>query len=160
MDFDQAFDQLLGHEGGYSNNPVDPGGETMWGVTQRVAVANGYAGAMRDLPRDTAKVIYRRMYWEAVQADQLPSTLRFDVFDAAVNSGVSQAAKWLQLAVGTTPDGVIGAVTIAAARGAGPLVPARYSGLRLQFMTNLPTWSAFGKGWARRIASNLTRQEV
>ncbi|HVR50586.1 MAG TPA: glycosyl hydrolase 108 family protein [Pseudorhodoferax sp.] len=155
MDFDTAFDRLIGHEGGYANHPSDPGGETMWGVTAKVARADGYTGAMRDLPRDRAKSIYRRLYWAPVQADQLPACLRFDVFDAAVNSGPGQAAKWLQQAVGATADGVIGAKTIAAARGADAGAVARFNGIRLRFMTDLPTWPAFGRGWARRIASNL-----
>ena len=155
MNFDQAFDRLLGHEGGYSDNPADPGGVTMWGVTLRVARANGYQGAMRDLPRDTAKAIYRTQYWDAVKAEQLPEAIRYDVFDAAVNSGNAQAAKWLQRAVGVKDDGVIGPATIAAALMAGPTLPARYNGTRLLFMTDLAGWSAFSKGWARRIALNL-----
>lgn len=160
MNFDDAFTRLLGHEGSYANHPDDPGGETMWGVTKRVAVAFGYTAPMRDMPRDTAKAIYRKQYWDAIQADQLPDSARFEVFDAAVNSGVSQAVKWLQRAVGTNADGVIGAVTIAAARSAGPQLGAHYNGQRLQFMTDLPTWPTFGKGWARRIAANLMRLEA
>lgn len=155
MTFDQAFDRLIGHEGGYSNHPADPGGETMWGVTARVARANGYAGPMRDLPREKAKAIYRRLYWDAVKADQLPAVVRFDVFDGAVNSGVEQSAKWLQRASGAVADGIVGPKTVAAAAAAGPVIAAKYNGHRLQFMSDLPTWGSFGKGWARRIASNL-----
>ena len=159
MTFDEAFDLLIGHEGGYANHPSDPGGETMWGVTARVARANGFTGDMRDLPRDKAKQIYRDLYWTPVKADQLPQAVRFDVFDAAVNSGTDQAAKWLQRVVGAAPDGKIGPATIAAAVAAGPLIGARFNGVRLQFMTDLPTWGAFGKGWARRVAGNLQRLE-
>lgn len=157
MDFNQAFDVLLGHEGGFSDHPSDPGGATRWGVTERVARADGYTGDMREYPRDSARAVYRRLYWDAVQADQLPGPLRFHVFDAAVNSGVKQATLWLQRTVGAQPDGVIGAKTIAAARGADAGAPARYSGHRLAFMADLPTWPAFGRGWSRRIASNLQR---
>ena len=157
MDFEQAFDLLLGHEGGYSAHPADPGGATRWGVTERVARAAGYVGDMRDFPKDQSKAIYRREYWDAVMADQLPDSIRFDVFDAAVNSGVGQAVKWLQAAVGAQQDGVIGAKTIAAARQAGAPAAARFNGARLEFMAGLPTWPAFGRGWARRIASNLGR---
>jgi lysozyme family protein len=160
MNFDEAFDRLIGHEGGYSNHPSDPGAETMWGVTARVARANGYSGDMRALPREKAKQIYLAKYWEPVRAYELPDAIRFDVFDAAVNSGPSQAIEWLQAAVGAGVDGEIGPKTIAAARAADPLAPARFNGLRLQFMTNLPTWGAFGKGWARRVAGNLQRLEV
>lgn len=155
MNFDQAFDRLLGHEGGYSNNSADPGGETMWGVTARVARADGYLGEMRDLPRDRAKSIYRRLYWDAVKADQLPDVVRFDVFDGAVNSGPVQSIKWLQRAAGAADDGILGPKTMAAAVAAGPALAARYSGHRLRFMTDQPTWGSFGKGWARRIAANL-----
>lgn len=159
MTFDEAFDRLIGHEGGYADHPSDPGGQTMWGVTARVARANGFTGDMRDLPREKAKQIYRDLYWSPVKADQLPEAAQFDVFDAAVNSGVGQAAKWLQRVVGATPDGSIGPATIAAAAAAGPLIGARFNGVRLQFMTDLPTWGAFGKGWARRVAGNLQRLE-
>ena len=157
MTFDEAFDRLLGHEGGYANHPSDPGGETMWGVTARVARANGFRGDMRDLPRDKAKQIYHDLYWAPVRADELPEGIRFDVFDAAVNSGPSQAAEWLQRVVGATPDGVIGPQTLRAVAAAGPQIAAQFNGVRLQFMTDLPTWGAFGRGWARRIASNLRR---
>ena len=155
MNFDQSFDKLLGHEGAYSNNPADPGKETMWGVTARVARADGYTGPMRELPRDRAKSIYRRSYWDAVKADQLPDFVRFDVFDGAVNSGPEQSVKWLQRAAGAVDDGIVGPKTIAAAVAAGPALAARYNGHRLRFMTDRSTWPTFGKGWARRIAANL-----
>lgn len=82
MNFDQAFEALIGHEGGYSNNPSDPGGETMFGITARVARQAGYHGAMRSLPLVTAKQIAKNQYWDAVRADELPAQVRFDVFDA------------------------------------------------------------------------------
>lgn len=159
MTFDDAFDRLLGHEGGYANDSRDPGQETMWGVTAKVARRNGYQGEMRYLPRDKAKQIYRDLYWAPIRADELPEALRFDVFDAAVNSGVEQAVKWLQRVVGVPADGAIGPQTLAAVAKADALVPARFLGVRLQFMTDLPVWGAFGKGWSRRIAANLMRLE-
>ena len=156
MNFDAAFDRLLGHEGGYSFHKDDPGGETMWGVTYRVARAFGYHGDMRSLPRDLAKTIYRQRYWDAVRADELPAEVRFDVFDAAVNSGVTQAAKWLQRVVGAAEDGVIGPITVQMVAEKNPVaVAAAINGERLDLMTSTPNWGAFGKGWARRIAANL-----
>lgn len=152
MNLEQSLKHLLGNEGGYSNNPVDPGGETMYGVTFRVARAYGYTGAMKDLPWQTAMDIYAKNYWAPIKADQLPDTLRFHVFDAAVNSGPGQAVKWLQRAAGITQDGLIGPQTISAA---SRVTPAQYSAIRLRFMTDLSTWLTFGKGWARRIADNL-----
>jgi lysozyme family protein len=156
MDFDHAFDLLLGHEGTYSRHPDDPGGETMWGITRKVALQEGYSGDMHILPRDTAKGIYRRRYWDAIKADSLPADLRFSLFDAAVNSGIAQAVKWLQRAVDVVDDGALGPLTIQAAQRANGLRTAvALNALRLDFMTSLPTWGAFGRGWARRIATNL-----
>ncbi len=161
MNFDQAFERLLGHEGGYSDNAADPGGKTRYGVTERVARAKGYTGDMRDLPLDFAKYrVYRPDYWDAIHAEELPYSVRFDVFDAAVYHGPSQAAKWLQRAAWTQPDGVIGAATIGAARAAGPMLAAKFNGYRLQFYTDLSTWPSFGKGWSRRVASNLLALEA
>ena len=153
MEFDRAFTRLLGHEGGFVDHPSDPGGATRWGVTERVARANGYAGHMRDFPEVAARHIYRREYWQAVRADELPPALRYAVFDAAVNSGVRQSVLWLQRAIGAHEDGRIGPQTLTMARAAHPdFVLRRLLAQRLRFMTDLPTWPAFGRGWARRVA--------
>lgn len=153
MNFDQAFTKLLGHEGAYVNHPNDPGGETMWGVTIAVAREYGYAGSMKDLPQDLARKIYRASYWDKVYADDLPPAVRYAVFDAAVNSGTGQAARWLQRALGVADDGKIGAITIAHARQADPeVLKAKILAQRLRFMTSLTGWPSFSRGWARRIA--------
>ena len=160
MTFDEAFHKLLGHEGGYSDHAADTGGRTMWGVTERVARQHGYTGEMRDLPQAFAKQVYLNSYWKPIKAEELPSAIRFHVFDAAVNSGTGQAIRWLQRAVGERQDGIIGPLTLAAVRQIEPLVLAsRYSGLRLRFMTDLSNWTNFGRGWARRIADNLIEVE-
>lgn len=156
MTFDDAFDALLGHEGAYSRHPDDPGGETMWGVTRKVALQEGYQGQMRLLPRDFAKTIYRKRFWDAVKAEQLPNLIRFSVFDAAVNSGVTQSAKWLQRALEVEDDGVIGPMTLKAAENCAPLdVAIRINCMRLEFMTDLPQWGSFSRGWVRRVVKNL-----
>ena len=155
-DFDESFHKLLGHEGGYSNHSKDRGGETMWGVTIAVARANGYQGAMKELPVSKAKDIYKQAYWNPIRADELPAEIRYLVFDAAVNSGVKQAVKWLQRAVGAQEDGVVGKGTLEACKVVEPhLVARRMLSARLEFMTSLSSWSSFGKGWARRVASLL-----
>jgi len=156
MNFDQAFDMLIGFEGGYADDSRDPGGETMWGVTARVARKDGYIGEMRDLPRDRAKAIYHAKYWDPIQADRIPETARFVVFDAAVNSGTEQAIRWLQRTLDVGEDGVLGPLTVLALQQAsGLLLAVVFTAERLDFMTSLPTWGAFGKGWARRIAADL-----
>lgn len=152
MNIERALELLLGHEGGFVDHPRDPGGATNFGITQRVARAHGYTGHMRNLPKSKAIEIYRKDYWDAIRADALPDDIRFHVFDAAVNSGPVQAIKWLQRAGGVAEDGIVGPKTIAAA---GLVSVAKYSGIRLRFMTGLKTWDTFGKGWARRIADNL-----
>ncbi|MGY6256527.1 glycoside hydrolase family 108 protein [Paraburkholderia caledonica] len=154
--FDDAFDALIGNEGGYSNNPADPGGETMWGVTARVAHASGYAGAMRELPRDTAKTIAKKLYWDPLRLDELDARVAFQIFDANYNGG--HPVIWMQGAAGAKVDGLIGPVTIAAVQATDPLrFMLRWNALRLRYFTSLSTWSSFGKGWANRIASNLTK---
>lgn len=156
MDFDTAFTILLKHEGDYSDHPSDPGGQTRYGVTEAVAREVGYRGDMRELPIDLAKRIYRERYWNAVRADELPESVRYAVFDGAVNSGPRQAILWLQRAVGVKADGIIGPQTLAAVRAADPeRLLRRILAQRLRFMTGLPNWPAFGRGWARRIADLL-----
>lgn len=153
MNFNQAFDILLRHEGGFSDHPADPGGKTRFGITEAVAREVGYRGDMRELPMDLAKRIYKDRYWDAVRADELPAEVRYAVFDAAVNSGPRQAIRWLQRAVGAKDDGIIGPQTLALVRGANPeQVLRRMLAQRLRFMAGLPNWPAFGRGWARRIA--------
>ena len=100
MDFDTAFDMLIGHEGDYSRHPDDPGGETRFGVTRRVAMQEGYMGDMHVFPRETAKAIYRRRYWDAIQANTLPGQLRFAMFDAAVTLNQAPAYQSAVLASG------------------------------------------------------------
>lgn len=156
MNFDVAFDRLLGHEGGFVDHPEDPGGATRWGITQRIARKHGYTGDMRNFPIEEARRIARAEYWDKVRADDVPDALRFDLFDGAYNSGPPQAIKWLQRAAGADDDGVIGPKTLTAVRAANPhLLAKRYNGHRLQFMTDLKTWPTFSRGWARRIAANL-----
>jgi lysozyme family protein len=156
VNFDRAFDILLGHEGGFVADSRDPGGATRWGVTQRVALQEGYTGDMRVFPVEMAKTIARKRYWDAVKADDLPEALRFSVFDAAYNSGPPQAIRWLQRALDVVDDGLMGPTTLAAANACDPVKTAAVmNGERLDFLTSLPTWGHFSRGWARRIASNL-----
>ena len=156
MNFDQAFDTLLEHEGGYSDHAADPGGKTRYGVTEAVARSHGYRGDMRELPIDAARLIYRAAYWDAVRADELPAAVRYAVFDAAVNSGVRQSVRWLQRAGYAPDDGVIGPETLAAVKRHEPeVLLRRLLAQRLNFMAALPTWPSFSRGWARRIASLL-----
>lgn len=153
MTFDQAFKMLLQHEGGFSNHAADPGGATRFGVTEAVAREAGYRGDMRELPLDLAQRIYKDRYWDAVRAEELPTAVRYAIFDAAVNSGPRQAIRWLQRAVGAKDDGILGPVTMALVRDANQEKLVRVVlAERLRFMSTLSNWPAFSRGWARRIA--------
>lgn len=156
MNFDQAFDKLLIHEGGYSDHAADPGGKTRYGITEVVARAHGYRGDMRELPMSTARQIYRTAYWDAVRADELPAAIRYAVFDGAVNSGVRQSVRWLQRAVGAKDDGVLGLATLAAVNAQAPEPLLRkLLAQRLRFMSGLVNWPTFSRGWSRRVADLL-----
>ena len=71
LTFQQIFDRLIGHEGGYVNDPRDPGGETNWGITKGTALANGYAGAMKAMTREQAFKIYQSAFWVRYQCESL-----------------------------------------------------------------------------------------
>ena len=144
---------MLGHEGGFSDHAADPGGKTRYGITEAVASEVGYRGDMRELPLDLAKRIYMERYWRPVRADELPAGVRYAVFDAAVNSGPGQAVKWLQRAAGVADDGVLGPKTMAAVNALNAdSLRSKILAQRLRFMSSLPNWPAFSRGWSRRIA--------
>lgn len=154
MEFRDAVEIILKHEGGYVNDPNDPGGETKYGISKRA-----YPDVdIKNLTLDQAKQIYLTDYWNRCQCDNLPAMVRMHVFDAAVNSGVVQAAKWLQRAVRVVDDGRIDARTIMACRLSDPAVTVmRICAYRLQFLTGLGSWKHYGKGWVNRITDNMMR---
>jgi lysozyme family protein len=93
---------VIEREGGYSNDPNDAGGETMWGVTVAQARASGYAGPMRDLPRATAERIYRQRYVVGPEFDKIAdmnAPIGEELVDTGVNMGPEVAARFLQRAL-------------------------------------------------------------
>ena len=160
--FDKAFAFVVGEEGGFGADARDPGNWTggVCGSGQCRGTKYGISAAsypdqdIAALSMADAKALYRRDYWDRVKGDSLPPALALLVFDAAVNNGVGQAARWLQAALGLVPDGVIGPRTLdalAAKSGRGADVMAEFQTQRLLFMSGLATWRTFGRGWARRI---------
>lgn len=154
MNFDAAFERLIGHEGGYTWHPADPGGETKFGITKRT-----YPGEdIRGMTLARAKQLYLRDFWGPAGCDAVPDALKFDLFDMAVNAGVKPAIRTLQRSAGADADGVLGPRTLQAVQSTpAPRLIARFNGHRLEHMASLPTWPSFGRGWARRIASNLQK---
>lgn len=150
--FDVYFEKVISHEGGYSNDAKDPGGETNFGISKRAYPQVD----IKNLTRDAAKQIYKRDYWDRAQCDKLPPTLAYLLFDAAVNSGIGQAIRFLQRALGVADDGVLGPLTLSmVSRADAESICARFIGQRLDFMTRLSTFDYFGKGWSRRLADQL-----
>ncbi|WP_338912035.1 glycoside hydrolase family 108 protein [Mycetohabitans rhizoxinica] len=152
--FNDAFEQLIGNEGGYSNHLQDSGGETIWDTIQRVALAGGYTSPMQDLPRETAKHIAKALYWDPLHCDSYDARVAFQVLDANYNGG--PVVIWMQQASGALADGKLGPETIAAVQAIDPeLFILRFVAARLAYLTALQTWPSFGRGWVRRIATNL-----
>lgn len=166
MTFDEAFQLLIGNEGGLSLDPRDRGNWT--GGKQGVGLLKGSKfgiSAMSypdldivNLTLDQAKAIYARDFWTQAGCDIVPDAIRFDVFDAAVNSGPRAARMWLQAAAGVITDGLLGDKSKAAIAAMDPQrLLSRFCGARLKAMTDMEAWPDQGRGWARRIAVNLLR---
>jgi lysozyme family protein len=155
--FDNVLKLVLKEEGGFSNDPRDPGGMTNLGVTQRVWEA--FVGhevteaIMRALTPTDVAPLYRQNYWKRVHGDVLPIGVDYAVMDFAVNSGTSRAAKTLQRACGVEQDGSIGPQTMQAVNSADPvtLIDA-VCDQRLAFLESLPSFVTFGNGWSARVA--------
>ena len=143
--FDACLEVILRAEGGFVDDPHDPGGATNRGVT--IATLSAYFGRpatlaeVRDLTRDTAARIYETDYWRPAGCDTLPAGLDLVVFDAAVNCGDARALAFLKRAGGGD--------TAARIRS--------YQAASLTFHKSLATWSRYGHGWSARLASTQAR---
>ena len=165
MDFDQSYERLLGHEGGFQADQNDRGNWTggRVGVGQLKGTKFGisamaYPGEdIAGLTLERAKQLYLRDYWAPAGCDVVPAALKFDLFDTAVNSGVKTAVKLLQRAVGETDDGILGPRTLQAVNSMEPLrLVARFNGWRLDYLNDNPQlWALYGRGWSQRVAENL-----
>ena len=152
MNFEQAIERVLGHEGAYTPGKDDPGGETKWGISKRSYPSLN----IKAMERPEAIHIYHRDFWRRINADKLPDGVAYQLLDFAINSGIETAVRHLQRALGVADDGHWGPVSQAAVdriseSDALLLINAE----RLEFMTRLKNWPYHGKGWARRIALNL-----
>ncbi|MBX9861584.1 MAG: TIGR02594 family protein [Hyphomicrobium sp.] len=171
--FSRGSDPALGHvlemEGGFTDDPHDPGGPTNLGITlavfaawRKTAVsAANRARLIRDLKaidRATVTAIYRTRYWDAAHCDALPAPIAFMHFDAAVNHGVGTAIRCLQEALGVSIDGEVGPETrAAAARASIAATLDAYAAIRERRYRALPHFWRFGRGWLRRVDVTLSR---
>lgn len=109
---------------------------------------------VKSLQRDEAAAIYHKNYWDQLRGDDLPAGLDLVAFDAAVNSGVYRGGRWLQQAIGSIPDGVIGLRSLVLAKTAVvSQAVTRAIRARKNFLLSLPTWPTFGSGWSKRLVS-------
>lgn len=150
MSFDVAVAKVLEHEGGYVDDPRDPGGETKYGISKRAYPALD----IKHITYDDAKAIYKRDYWDALP--DLPDRLHDIVFDCAVNTGVSRAVRLLQGAVGTNPDGKWGPASAAALQRTGEAAAiAKFCTERIMYYARLDTFPVYGKGWVKRVIDGV-----
>lgn len=165
MTFRVWVEDVLFHEGGYVNDPDDPGGETKYGISKR-AYPELDIGA---LSRDDAIAIYERDYWLPLKLDRFADDgLAHYVGDCAVNHGKGAAARLLQKALGwyvddVTVDGVIGPVTLRAVNAQKPardlllaLVAERCFKYR-EIVAGRPSSRKFLRGWIRRAFAPFER---
>lgn len=146
----------LGYEGGWVNDPQDSGGETNLGVTKRNWEAwVGHSVTSADMKALTGNVVapfYKTKYWDVICGDHLPIGLDLIIFDSAINQGPGRAAKFLQSAIGATPDGVIGPVTLATLASCDVAATIHeVRALREAQYRSLPTFDHFGAGWINRL---------
>ena len=163
--YDSFFNELIRHEGGFTDDPHDPGnqrgdghgnkGSTNLGVTAKVWAE--YTGkpapieVMKQLTRDDVKEMYREKYWDAVCGDHLPSGVDVSVADFGVNAGPGRAAKRLQRVVAAKQDGAIGPRTLALVHDMEPVdILNKYADIRENYYRSLKTFDRYGRGWLRR----------
>ena len=150
--FDLAIPIVLRHEGGYVNDPSDPGGETNFGISKR-----RYPDVdIKNLTIADASAIYLRDWWTRYNYGAIfPQAVASKVFDTAVNLGPSRAHKMLQEAVGVTADGVIGPATLGVVNTMNSLTLLfAFQNLQASYYRNLvladPTLQKFLNGWIAR----------
>ena len=157
MSFADCLPIILASEGGFVNDPKDPGGATNLGVT--LGTLSGWLGRpatvaeVQALTAASVAPIYQADYWNAAHCEDCPAGVDLMVFDEAVNQGVGRAIRALQAAVGVAADGAFGPASHAALRAADPTaaVNAIAAGREAHYRS-LPTFPHFGKGWLARLA--------
>jgi lysozyme family protein len=148
MGFDTAVKIILEMEGGYVNNPRDPGGETNYGISKRSYPTLD----IRNLDRSQAEAIYRNDYWNKMQCDKMPDGVALIVFDMAVNQGPGIAAQLLQKAIGCKADGVVGPNTISCicAQPATAIIDDVRRKREAHYRSTI-NFDTFGAGWMNRL---------
>lgn len=156
--FEKCLALTLAFEGGYSDDTHDPGGATNMGVTRAVlAKVRGRPVTKSEvmaLSRAEAGGIYRRLFWNTIAGDQLPTGVDAALFDLSVNSGPAHAVRALQIALSLPATGKLDNGTLSSICVTSPAeLVKRLCGQRLSFLARLKNFRFFGKGWSRRVAA-------
>jgi len=140
QNYKDCLSRLLKDEGGFTNDPRDPGGATNFGITltdyRKYIDSEGTADSVRQMKVEDAKEIYKSKYWDALGCDSLPSGVDYTCFDYGVNSGLGRPRKALQRFKDKTGVDLINAI----------------NDERMDFLRSLKTFPTFGKGWTARVA--------
>lgn len=149
--FDRALQIVLSHEGGYSNDPDDPGGETIFGISRR---AHPSAWEKGRPTKAVAAQIYRQHYWVTCSCDRIQSPVAIMLFDTAVNMGPYGAIMLLQSALRVKDDGIMGPITLSKISSANiKELVQRYAAERISYYSRLTGWRKYGLGWTMRTIS-------
>lgn len=155
--YDAAMVRVFADEGGYTNDPVDPGGATNWGITifdaRKYWKWDASPADVKAMPKGTAGDIYRAHYANPLRYDDLPAGFDYSVLDAGINSGVGRAVPWAGKALGASVGSIGDVVPLASAAPDKVSLIQKYWAIRLSFLHGLRTWGHFGPGWARRCAN-------
>ncbi len=167
--FNRAFEELIGNEGGFKCEAVDrmdwTGGQVGKGVlvgTKYGITAGKYPHLdIKNLRLQDARDIYRRDFWDPFQGDKFPYELAFQIFDAEVNHGNTMGVRFLQRALNFSPkdvDGKVGPMTLRTIEGVDEdKINLRFLAVRLKYFTSCKTWNTHGRGWANRVADNMLK---
>lgn len=164
LTFEQAFERLIGHEGKFTDDKNDRGNWTTGIIGKGILKGTKFGiSAMtypdldiKNLTLEKAKEIYKRDWWDKLNADSLDTAIVFQVWDFAINAGMGTAKRKLQKSVGMAEDGIIGPLTLKAIQKADLNdILMKFNAERLKHYTSLSTWPRYGKGWTLRVAQQL-----
>lgn len=164
MNFDSAFERVIGHEGKFQNDPEDRGNWTSGVVGKGELKGTKYGVSamsypdldIENLTLEQAKDIYYKDFWLRVDGDRLHNAIAYQLFDAAINHGIGNAIRILQRAVDVADDGDLGPMTRRAIdlHGIDDTLKL-FNAKRIRFFTKISTFDRYGRGWMNRVAQNL-----
>lgn len=157
--FQRCIQFVVREEGGFVNDPKDPGGATKYGISMRSHRTDiGDLDRDGDIDADDVKLltvdqaidIYADEYWSGIRGEELPEPMALALLDTAVNCGIGRAIRLLQRAVGLKEDGIFGPATLSQAKTFGSATKLLQE--RRRFYRSLPGFARYGNGWTARVS--------